>query len=340
MKALTQLLAAAGCAAALVGAVAAPAVAQPQGGDHVVFVQTDAISGNQVVAYDRADDGTLTLAQTYATGGNGGILAGSVVDHLASQGSLAYDSRHSALYAVNAGSNTVSVFAVNGDRLTLRETVPSGGEFPVSIAVHDDLAYVLNARGGGSVQGYLVRDGLLDPIAGSVRTLGLNPNATPEFTSTPGQVGFSPNGRQVIVTTKGSGQSVDVFRVGNHGLLSASPVVNSLPGAVPFAFDFDQAGNLVVSEAGPNALASFDLRPDGTISPLASVATNQAATCWIVSIDRNFYTSNAGSASLTQVGSGRKGALTFVANNRTDGGTVDAAVTADGSFLYVRRRQR
>ena len=158
-----------------------------------------------------------------------------IVDHLASQGSLTYDSRHSALYAVNAGSNTVSVFAVDGDRLTLRELVPSGGDFPVSIAAHGDLAYVLNARSGGSVQGYRIRDGLLDPIADSVRPLGLDPNATPEFTSTPGQVGFSPNGGQLIVTTKGSGQSVDVFRVGNHGLLSASPVVNSLPGAVPFA---------------------------------------------------------------------------------------------------------
>ena len=42
----------------------------------------------------------------------GGILAGSVVDHLASQGSLSYDPRHALLYAVNAGSDTISVFAV------------------------------------------------------------------------------------------------------------------------------------------------------------------------------------------------------------------------------------
>ena len=58
---------------------------------HVVFVQTDNPAGNQVVAYDRADNGTLTLANTYNTGGLGGVLNGSVVDHLASQGSLTYD---------------------------------------------------------------------------------------------------------------------------------------------------------------------------------------------------------------------------------------------------------
>ena len=33
-----------------------------EGADHVVFVQTDNTAGNQVVAYDRADDGSLTLA--------------------------------------------------------------------------------------------------------------------------------------------------------------------------------------------------------------------------------------------------------------------------------------
>ena len=39
--------------------------------DHAVFVQTDNTAGNQIVAYHRADDGTLTLAGTYATGGLG-----------------------------------------------------------------------------------------------------------------------------------------------------------------------------------------------------------------------------------------------------------------------------
>src|SRR4029079_7470669 len=82
-----------------------------RGADGVVFVQTDNPAGNAVVAYDRADDGTLPLAGTYPTGGNGGVLTGSVVDHLASQGSLVYDADHGLLFAVNAGSNTVSVFS-------------------------------------------------------------------------------------------------------------------------------------------------------------------------------------------------------------------------------------
>ena len=84
---------------------------------HVVFVQTDNSAGNQIVAYDRAYNGTLTLENTYNTSGLGGALNGSQVDHLGSQGSLNYDATSNALYAVNAGSNTVSVFSVRGDTL-------------------------------------------------------------------------------------------------------------------------------------------------------------------------------------------------------------------------------
>ena len=151
---------------------------------------------------------------------------------------------------MNAGSNSVSVFAVIHDRLYLRQILPSGGSFPVSVAVHNDLVYVLNARNGGSVQGYRVFFNVLIPIDRSNRPLGLDPTATPEFTNTPGQVAFSPNGAQLIVTTKANGNDIDVFAVRFDGRLSA-PVVNSEPGTVPFAISFDPAGHLAIAEAGP-----------------------------------------------------------------------------------------
>ena len=200
-------------------------------------------------------DGTL-LSGSYATGGRGGILAGSVVDHTASQGSLASDPQHGLLYAVNAGSDTISVFATRGDRLALRQVLGSGGTFPVSVAVHGDLVYVLNALNGGSVQGYRVLGRFLVRIPGSHRALGLDPNATPQFTTTPGQVAFTPDGSQLVVTTKGNGNDIDVFGVGFGGLLSAKPTVNEQPGTVPFAIAFDPFGHLVVAEAGPIGMMS------------------------------------------------------------------------------------
>ena len=307
-----------------------------QGADHVVFVQTDDPAGNSVVAYDRAQDGTLTPAGTYPTGGNGGILTGSVVDHLASQGSLTYDADHALLFAVNAGSNTVSVFSARDDQLTLEQTVPSYGSFPVSVAVHDDLVYVLNGLNGGSVQGYRIHSGRLAPIDDSNRALGLDPAATPQFVNTPGQVAFSPDGSQLIVTTKANGSAIDVFRIERHGTPADAPVVNSEPGTVPFAVTFDRGGNLVVSQAGTNALATYDLHRDGTVTLLDQVLTGQAATCWVVGVDGQLYASNAGSGSLSRVQVGNGGDLTFLDNTGTDPGTVDAAVSAHGQFLYVQ----
>jgi 6-phosphogluconolactonase (cycloisomerase 2 family) len=304
------------------------------GASRAVFVQTDNTAGNQVIAYQRAADGTLTQAGSYATHGTGGVLAGSAVDHQASQGSLGYG--RGVLYALNAGSNTVSVFAVQGDRLTLRQVIGSGGTFPVSVAVHGDLVYVLNALNGGSVQGFRAFGTILVPLAGSARALGLDPNATPQFTNTPGQVAFTPDGSRVIVTTKANGNDIDVFRVGFGGQLSATPVVNPEPGMVPFAISFDQHGNLVIVNAGNSSLTTFALRGDGTLGELSSVLTGQAAACWVAPAGRFLYTSNAGSASLTGFTSSAGGQLTDLGNTATDAGTVDAASAADGHFLYVQ----
>src|SRR5271170_1833386 len=299
-----------------------------------VFVQTDNLAGNQVVAYDRAGNGQLTLAGTYNTGGLGGQLSGSVVDHLASQGSLGYDPARGLLYAVNAGSNTVSVFAVRGDRLQLRQVVGSGGAFPVSVAVRGGLVYVLNAENAGSVQGYYVASGRLVPIPGSNRPLGLNPDATPQFTNTPGQVAFSPDGMQLIVTTKDNGNDIDVFGVHPDGRLSRQPVVNPEPGTVPFAITFDPAGHLVIADAGTNALSTFALGPDGTVTLLDAVGTGQSATCWVAPDGSLLFASNAGSATISGYSSGAGGALTLLGQTPTDPGTVDAAVTPGGHFVY------
>jgi 6-phosphogluconolactonase (cycloisomerase 2 family) len=336
MKALTRLSVAAVSAAALLG-VAGSTSALAAGTEHAVFVQSDNLAGNQVVVYDRGSGGTLTQLGSYSTGGLGGALEGSVVDHLASQGSLSYDRQDGLLYAVNAGSNTVSVFAVLGEQLALRQVIASGGTFPVSITEHNGVVYVLNAEEGGALQGFAVSGGRLVQLPGSNRSLGLNPTETPQFTHTPGQVAFSPDGSQLIVTTKASGSDIDVFHVGAFGRLVKAPVVNSEPGAVPFAVTFDQQGDLLVTEAGTNAVASFELHEDGTLAQLDVVPTGEAATCWIARAGSHFYASNAGSATLSAFRSSAGGQLlTPLETTPTDGGTVDAAITNSGRFLYVQ----
>ena len=164
MRALTRILVPLALALGAVAALAGTAAATP--GGRPVFVLTDNPGGNQVVAYDAAADGALRQSGVYSTGGLGGILTGSVVDHTASQGALAYDASHDLLLASNPGSSTISVFQVNGDKLALTQQIDSGGTFPVSIAARDGVVYVLNALDGGSIQGFRADGQHLFAIAG------------------------------------------------------------------------------------------------------------------------------------------------------------------------------
>ena len=304
--------------------------------NHAVFLQTDNPHHNQILAYDQASNGTLSFSGTYDTGGKGGVAAGSAVDPLASQGSLVLADSGRILVAVNAGSDTVSVFRVYGARLALWQIIPSGGQFPTSIAVHDQLVYVLNAGGVGSVEGYDIVADTLRPLPGSNRALGLANTNPPNYLESPGQVGFSPDGSDVIVTTKQSGSDIDVFSVGFDGLLSPGPVTNPSATPVPFSFTFDSAGHLVVTEAGTSALSVYGLKPGGTVNALGSVTDGQAALCWVTEVNGFFYGSNAGSANISafQVSPGGVPSLVGVAAS-TGAGTTDSAATPNGRFLYV-----
>jgi 6-phosphogluconolactonase (cycloisomerase 2 family) len=228
------------------------------------------------------------------------------------------------------------VFNVRGDRLELSQVIWSGGDFPVSVTVHGNHAYVLNALGGGTLSGYRISGGRVSPVPGSSRRLGLGTTAATPFTGTPGQVTFGPDGSSLFVTTKGASNAVDVFAVHPDGALSATPTVNTLAGDVPFAVAFDRNGNAVVSEAGPNAVATFSLGSGGVLTQLAVADTGQMATCWIVRDGRYFYASNAGSGSVSGYSVGSSGGLTAHGNTSTDAGTVDAAAAGNGRFLYVQ----
>ncbi|MCU1658775.1 MAG: hypothetical protein JWO57_3431 [Pseudonocardiales bacterium] len=315
-------------------AAAAPAVHR-HGHPSAVFVLANQAGGNTVAVYDRGSDGTLAAAGRYATGGTGGSLTGSVVDHLASQGALTYDRARQLLYAVNAGSNSVTEFAVHGDRLQRLQVIGSGGTFPVSVATHGRMVYVLNARDGGSIQGFLRVGDRLVRVPERHRSLGLDPAATPEFVSTPGEVAFSPRGDHLIVTTKANGNQIDVFNLSSTGRPSAKPVVTLDPANVPFAVAFDRTGRLDVSEAGPNAVSTWVLHHDGSLTFVDRVATGGAATCWIVGNGTQLYADSAGSATVSTFDVTRSG-LVNRATTSTHGGTIDATISSDGRNLYAQ----
>jgi hypothetical protein len=337
MQRTTVLFALAAAVVAVLAAAQAAAAADGHGGkQQVVFVQTNEPTGNQIVVYDRSQDGTLTQAGTYATGGNGGVaLPGAESDHLASQGSLVYDAEHSLLLAVNAGSDTVSAFRVHGDSLTLEDVVSSGGQFPASIAVSDELVYVLNSGGTGILQGFRIHGHELKPISDSARTLGLANTDPPFFLTSPGQAGFTPDGQQLLATTKASGSTIDVFRVGPDGRLSAAPVANPSARPVPFAFTFGPQGRLVDGEAGASSVTTYAINSDGSLGDPKSQGDGQVALCWITRAHGFYYVSNTGSNTLSSYTIGPDGQPTLLAPvaANTDAGPIDLA--ASGPFLYA-----
>ncbi|MBD2896174.1 hypothetical protein amrb99_51180 [Actinomadura sp. RB99] len=306
--------------------------------DHAraVFVQTNkpkSAGGNTIRVFKRADNGRLKAAGEFKTGGNGGAVAGAPTDALASQGSLVYDGR--LLFAVNAGSNTITLFRVRGTELERLQVIRSGGLLPVGIAVHHGLVYVLNAGGDGSVQGFRLGHDRLHPIAGAHRSLGLGNPERPNFLLSPAQVGVDPHGRFVLVTTK-TNNTVLAFRVGHGGRLARRPV-STADSNGPFAFTFDTRRTLLLVGAVTNTLTRHRLDRGGSLRQIgAPVPNGQQASCWIQRVGKFYYVANTASSTVSsyRVKNGKPVLLNGTAATIPGGGTID--MTASGRFLYVQ----
>lgn len=312
--------------------------AQTSNSTGAVFVMTNDASNNQVIAYKRNADGSLTGRHTFNTGGRG---SGGVTDPLASQGSLTLTGDHAFLLAVNAGSGDISVFQVSGSTLMLVGVTPCGGSEPVAVAQDGRLIYVLNAGGASNVTGFhLTTTGVLKQI----------PNSTTYLTT--GNTGaaslaFSPNGQTLLVTEKLT-NNIDAFPVMANGILGAM-VVNPSAGPGLFGVVFAPNGAAITTETGPSggqdasAVSSYAVSSGGMLSVIsASVPTLANATCWHVVTPNGklLYTTNPGSGTLSGFWIGTNGSLTAVDGTvlaTLPGGSanLDVAVSSDGKYLYT-----
>lgn len=319
--------------AALIAAsfAAAPAAQAHPSDDRTagaVYVLGNQAGGNAVLAYRRAADGTLAPAGSFATGGLG-TGAG-----LGSQNAVVVDREGEHVYAVNAGSDSVTSFDVTSHGLRWRSTVPSGGDRPISVSVRGNRLYALNAGGAGNVSGFTVHDGRLSPLSHSTRPL--SGDATD-----PAQVSIAPDGRTVVVTEKAT-SLIDVYGLDRGGRPTSHTTSPSL-GATPFGFDFTRSGKLAVSEAGPSAASTYDVSASGLRTISTSVGNTEAAACWLVVTDNGkfAYTGNGGgSQSISGYRVARNSSLSLLtADGRTGtaaAGVSDIALSEGSGFLYAR----
>ena len=287
----------------------------------VLYTQTNDPNGNTVQRFDRAADGSLTPAGTFATGGVG--LAGLG----GRQGAVELSGDGRYLYAVNAGSDTVSVFRAGHRRTRLVDTVGSRGVAPVSIAERHGRVYVLNSGGTPSVTAYRrLAGGSLWPIA----TRELAPGAQGAA-----QVSVTPDGRALVVTERLANrlETLSLDRFGRPG----APVVTPSSGAVPFGFGITRQGTIVVSEAGASSVSSYDLAGDGSLrTRTASLPVGQGAACWVaVSPNGRFaYTGNA-AGGISGFAIGRDGSLTALGAPNLLPSPRDLDFDESGRYLHA-----
>ena len=341
-RALGSLLAGALAITTALALGAGAASANEQPGQHnagAVYTLSNAAAGNEVVVFNRSADGNLTLAGSFPTGGLGSG------DGLGSQGSLVLSHNGRWLFAVNAGSNEISVFEVTREGLRLTSRTGSGGLRPISLTYHRNLLYVLNAGGSGNITGFeLSRRGQLKPIPGSTQPLSNNnTGAAPG----PAQIQFGPWGDVLIVTEKTT-NLILTYAVDDEDGVAMPPVIHPSSGQTPFGFDISRRGVLVVSEAfggaaNASALSSYDLAEEELEVISSSIGTNQTAACWVV-ITRNgryAYTTNTGSGSISGYRIQRDGTLSLLnPDGRTgvtgDGSSpIDMALSKNSKFLYA-----
>jgi 6-phosphogluconolactonase len=327
---------------AISGLSAASASAHPSDVVGHVYVNDNTAPVNTIAAFDRHADGRLTPVpgSPFAAGGAGTGTG------IGSQGALQVSENGRYLLAVDAGSNQISVLRIRPDG-TLRQLpgglAGSGGNEPVSIAVHDHLVYVANAGTGASnYTGFKLRHGgRLEPLAGS--TVSLPDGAQP------GDVLFNSTGSNLVGTRIGT-SLIDSFAVGRDGRLTAasgSPFPAQGPG--PFGSEFRPTNprQLFVSNAhggaGNGTVSAFDVAFDGTLNSIGAspFADQQTAPCWVeISHDGRFlFTVNTASSSISRYAIARGGSLVLLGStplsNPTGLAPVDARLAPDGRTLWV-----
>ena len=224
------------------GPAGADAESGPAG---AVYVMTNELNENAIAAFARSEDGTLSFAGRYPTGGVGStdFDGGEGLDPLISAYSLINTPDNRFLLTVNAGSSTVSSFRINRDfSLTFvdeqsTDIAGNGAIGPNSIAYSNGFVYVTNIDADGTM-GEPVQEGSLVGyrLNDNGQFIPLGPNAYRMLENRPSAVRASPDGEFLIISSINAGSSA--LASGSEDeivVYDIDPVTGAIVGADPVA---------------------------------------------------------------------------------------------------------
>jgi 6-phosphogluconolactonase len=303
-----------------------------------LYTMSNATTGNEILIYNRLSDGSLSQTGHVPTNGKGS--GGG----LGNQSALKLSGDGFFLFAVNAGSNSISSFRITEAGLDLIDTRSSGGISPVSITEDNSRLFVLNAGDsskGGNIYGFRVEhDGDLWSMPYTSRSL-----SSKTATTGAAQINFSDNGRQLIVTEKAT--NLILTYPLNHYSVPGNPRLTASSGNTPFGFAVGKRNQFFVSNAeggaaGASSLSSYSLLSSGKLGGISpKVGTGETAACWVALTPdgRYAFTTNTGSGTLSSFEIGFNGKLTVAESKAGITGKatapIDLAIGPESRFLYT-----
>jgi hypothetical protein len=351
-----------------------PAAGAKASATGIVATESNAVPNNTVLVFKRKANGRLTQRQVINTGGSGGLAPqpgcelppDGTCPMLDTQGSVAITGNGRLIFAVNAGSDSITSLRRTSKGYKRIDVESSRGDFPESLTVHGHTLYVLNSDpdpdgNSGTIAGFhFTRKGRLTYISDSTKPVSSDAVAPP---LAPRQIGFDRTGRVLVVSLLSStagapplGSSIDTFKV-NRQRRPGDAVPHTPTTPLPFGFAFDLHNNLVMSQpstppdlAMDGVTATYDLNvTTGNLTPIETESSHGVAPCWVVVTrdGRYTYVVNTGGGAPDATVAGYRlsggGALTFLGltpENNANGDEflrTDEALSRDSKFLYVSK---
>jgi 6-phosphogluconolactonase (cycloisomerase 2 family) len=295
-----------------------------------IYTMSNNVSSNSVIAFKRSDNGSLTMANTYKTGGKG--IAGDIDDQhsLRSSGDF--------IFAANPGSNDITVFRKAMKGLEKVGQYASGGLNPVSLAISGSTLVVANQavkEGTPNLATFKIGED------GSLKMMGMMKSNFKNGAG-PADVDFAPDGKMVAVTYGYQAENtsmVATFSLDDKGMLSK---LSEAAAFGPVGLSWNPNGNRIyVSTFRSASILSFEVGQNGKLMEPQMLKDTEAAACWTLvnAAGDRLYVANFVSNSISIYSLDEKGDAKFMSAIKrptvSGNDTKDLALSEDGKFLYV-----